>query len=203
MSGLPPPPPPPPRVSKREFEDEKKTMKHYLKMACEKRDFKSISNLLKQARKKHFDLKDPVIAAGIKLHKVLMKGEVESTRYYLKIGMEGNSYKGLASALELVSNLTKAGVIFNEYQGFEDQIREAREVFQKLEAEKIQYLTHFLKQGLQLNNPGMLDEALKSAYAIGKNRFDKDLIATGKEKLDGLRQVNPTRLDLSVLLGKL
>uniref|UniRef100_A0A6V3MC21 Rho-GAP domain-containing protein n=1 Tax=Lotharella globosa TaxID=91324 RepID=A0A6V3MC21_9EUKA len=180
-------PPPPPKMSKKAFEEEKKTVKYYLKIAAEKQDFQSLCTLLEKVRKEHFDTTDEIIASAIKLHKNLEKQEVESMRYYVKMGLSNNNYVALSNSLKQAEKLRLLGVDFSTFDGLEAQLAQANEALGKLTSEKIEYLAHFLKQGLQLNNPDMLDEALKNAHEVGVKNFDQKLINTGKEKLEQLR----------------
>eukprot|EP00468_Gymnochlora_sp_CCMP2014_P007311 CAMPEP_0167756036 /NCGR_PEP_ID=MMETSP0110_2-20121227/9156_1 /TAXON_ID=629695 /ORGANISM="Gymnochlora sp., Strain CCMP2014" /LENGTH=465 /DNA_ID=CAMNT_0007642089 /DNA_START=109 /DNA_END=1506 /DNA_ORIENTATION=- len=176
-------------MTKKAFEEEKRTVKYYLKIACEAKDFKSLNTLIEKVKKKHFDTTDDVISEALKLHKILTAQEVESMRYYVKLGLGKNNYDALSKSLEKADELIKMGVDFEEFEGVPEQLKQAREILKKLMAEKIEYLTHFLKQGLHLNNTDMLDMALKSAHQVGVKNFDAKLIGTGKERLEKLASV--------------
>jgi len=182
-------PPPPPKMSKKAFDEEKKTVKYYLKIAMEAKDFKSLSTLIEKVKKEHFDVTDEVIAAAIKMLETLKKAEVESVKYYIKLGLQNNNYEALNTSLEMAEKLKEMGVDFTKFGDTSKQVQAAQEALRKLSAEKVEYVRHFLKQGLQLNNAEILDEALKMAHKIGIKNFEQKQIDQGKERLEKLKSI--------------
>lgn len=177
-------------MSKKKFEEEKKTVKYYMKIAIEKKDYNSLTSLLSKARKHRFSTADPVISEAKHTFDLLTKQEVESCKYYLKLGLSDKKVEVLKATLDRVDKLQEQNSVdFSLFKGVPEIIDQARELLGVKTKEKVSYLSQFIKQGLQLNNPDMLDEALKSAYAIGIRNFDQKLISNGRKTLDGLREV--------------